>query len=124
MMDIIKRCDSETLVIAQIEQASAVADIDAIAATDGIDVCLIGPMDMSIAMGKPGDTKAPAYMDAVQKVVDACLRHGKTAAAHLTSVEDLAYWRGRGMRFLMCSSDTRMVAGGWSALAQDLRKLG
>jgi 2-keto-3-deoxy-L-rhamnonate aldolase RhmA len=124
MVDVIKRLDSETLVIAQIEQVSAVDDIDAIAAVDGIDVCLIGPMDMSIALGKPGDTSAPAYIDAVQRVVDACKRHGKTAAAHLTSVDELAFWRQRGMRFLMSSSDTRMVTGGWSALAQDLRRLG
>ena len=44
----------------QIESAAAVADADAIAALDGVDVLFVGPRDLSHDLGVPGDITAPA----------------------------------------------------------------
>jgi 2-keto-3-deoxy-L-rhamnonate aldolase RhmA len=121
MAEIMNRLDAETLVIAQIEQGSAIDDIDGIASVDGIDVCLIGPMDLSIAVGTPGDTKSAPFRSAVQKVVDACQRHGKVSGGHFSGQDDIAYWAQRGMRFLMRSSDQLALTDGWKAIARDLR---
>ncbi len=121
MVEVIKRLDAETLVIAQIESQSAIDDIDGIASVDGLDVCLIGPMDLSIAVGTPGDTKSAPFIAAVQKVVDACKRHGKVSAGHFSGQNDILYWQQRGMRFLMRSSDQLALSIAWAAIAKDLR---
>ena len=71
------RADEEILVIAQIESAAAVAAADEIAAVDGVDVLFIGPRDLSHDLGVPGDTTAPAFVEALETVLAAGKRHGK-----------------------------------------------
>ena len=53
MAEYMAHADQETFVVVQIEDAEAVEDIDAIAATEGIDVLFIGPADLSQSFGIP-----------------------------------------------------------------------
>ncbi len=115
--------DRETLVIAQIEDQSAVAEIDEIAALDGIDVCVVGPMDYSIACGTPGDVRSQAVQTGIERIIAACARHGRAAGAHFADPNDLKTWVGQGMRFLMCSNDFSTLQSGWQGLAQALRAI-
>ena len=63
----------------QIENASAVADAEAIAALPGADVLFVGPADLSHALGVPGRFDDPIYLAAIDEVVAACRAHGKAA---------------------------------------------
>ena len=74
--------NQSVLSIAQIETRTAIENVEAIAATKGIDVLLIGPNDLSISMGVPGDTMNPIMIEAISKVADACERNGKAFAIH------------------------------------------
>ena len=65
------RADDETLCVVQIESAAAVAAVDEIAAVDGVDVLFIGPRDLSHDLGVPGDTTAPAFVEALDTVLAA-----------------------------------------------------
>ena len=69
---------STELVIAQIESAAAVTAVDGIAAVDGVDVLFIGPRDLSHDLGVPGDTAAPAFVEALESVLAA----GKSASGN------------------------------------------
>lgn len=60
-----------------IESAAAVANIDDIVAVPGIDGVTVGPMDLSISLGCFQQFTHQSYIDAVTRVRDACLRHGK-----------------------------------------------
>ncbi|MEO0763628.1 MAG: aldolase/citrate lyase family protein, partial [Pseudomonadota bacterium] len=51
MSEILAQSQSETLVIAQIEEPEGVEAADAIAAIDGIDALFVGPADLSVAYG-------------------------------------------------------------------------
>src|SRR3954463_8646327 len=73
------RADEEILVIAQIESAAAVAAADEIAAVDGVDVLFVGPRDLSHDLGVPGDTTAPAFVEALDAVLAAARAHGKAS---------------------------------------------
>ena len=70
----------ELLLIAQIESVRGMENLDRIAAVPGIDVLWIGHFDLTNSMGIPAQFTHPDYLAAVQQVVDACARHGKTAA--------------------------------------------
>ena len=54
-------------------------NVDAIAAVDGIDVLWIGHFDLTNSMGIPAQFDHPDYLEAVDRVVAACNRHGKAA---------------------------------------------
>ena len=70
--------------IVQIESAAAVAAVDEIAAVDGVDVLFIGPRDLSHDLGVPGDTTAPAFVEALDTVLAAGQRHGKACGLLVT----------------------------------------
>lgn len=68
--------------IAQIETATAVDHADEIAAVPGLDALLIGPNDLSISLGIPGDLTNPIELDAIKTVIAACKRHNKLFGLH------------------------------------------
>lgn len=67
----------EVFVIALVESAVGVDNVDAIAATDGIDLIALGPGDLSMSMGHGGDRKHPAVVDAMRHVMTRAKAHGK-----------------------------------------------
>ena len=71
------RANAEVLGVVQIESATAVGNAEAIAALDGVDVLFVGPRDLSHDLGVPGDLTAPAFTEALERVLAAGRRHGK-----------------------------------------------
>jgi 2-keto-3-deoxy-L-rhamnonate aldolase RhmA len=70
------------MVIAQIETVKGVENAKAIASVEGIDALLIGPNDLSIALGIPGDIMNPIELEAIAKVAKACRETGKLFSVH------------------------------------------
>jgi 2-keto-3-deoxy-L-rhamnonate aldolase RhmA len=96
------------LTIAQIELACAVDDVDAIAAVDGIDALLIGPADLSISLGVPGEFNHPKMDEAIGKVADAAKKHGKAFGMHAGEAL-LRKWIPRGLNLRMSLMDINML---------------
>jgi len=69
--------NARTLVIAQIESERGLAEVEAIAATPGIDVLWLGHFDLTNFLGMPGEFESPVYLQAVKTIVAAAQRHGK-----------------------------------------------
>lgn len=101
------------LLILQIESETAVENIDAIAQVAGVDVLLMGPLDLSVSLGIPGDYSHPRHGEATQRVLDACKRHGKVFGVPGT-VDYAVYWAKRGALFLTIAGDTSILAAGCS----------
>jgi 2-keto-3-deoxy-L-rhamnonate aldolase RhmA len=60
-----------------IETEEAVRNVEAIAATPGIDFLLIGTSDLTADMGISGQIGHQRVQDAYRKVIEACKTHGK-----------------------------------------------
>jgi 2-dehydro-3-deoxyglucarate aldolase/4-hydroxy-2-oxoheptanedioate aldolase len=67
----------EQFVAIQIESVAAVADADAIAAIDGVDLLFVGPADLSLSLGIVGQFHDARLWDAIAAVAAACKNHGK-----------------------------------------------
>jgi 2-keto-3-deoxy-L-rhamnonate aldolase RhmA len=65
------------LIVVMIESPAALGNVDAIAATPGVDAVLIGTNDLCLEMGIPGQFDHPRVEDAYRQVVAACRTHGK-----------------------------------------------
>ena len=72
VLDTMAHFNAETLVIPQCETAEALADIETIAAMDGVDAIFIGPFDLSISMDMPGDFENPVFRAALERILAAC----------------------------------------------------
>lgn len=113
------RADEEILVIVQIESLAAVAAADEIAGLDGVDVLFVGPRDLSHDLGVPGETTAPAFVEALETVLAATKRHGKACGLLVNDGAAAAQRLEQGWTFVAIGSDsTLLAAASRSALRQ------
>jgi 2-dehydro-3-deoxyglucarate aldolase/4-hydroxy-2-oxoheptanedioate aldolase len=123
--DILAKIDlanREGLVIAQIETAAGLRNVEAIAATPGIDVLWIGQFDLSISLGIPGQFTNPELIAAMDQVIAACRRHGKVAGI---MAPDLATGRellAQGFRMMAYSGDLWVFQAALRAGLAELRR--
>ncbi|QEN09638.1 hypothetical protein EXM22_17215 [Oceanispirochaeta crateris] len=104
------------LVIAQIETAQGIANIDQIAAVPGLDVLLIGPNDLSVSLGVPGDMMGQTVNDAILKVSKAAKNNGITFAMHAGD-NLLERWLDQGMNMVMNNMDIHLIYDGLKGIA-------
>lgn len=119
--ELVGHMNEHTLAILQIERARAVADIDDLLATPGVDVALIGPFDLTISLGE-NSTGAPAVAEAIQRVVDSARRNNVASGIHIADPEVVLEWSRRGMTMLACNSDLGFFSAGAQQTLATLRQ--
>lgn len=75
--DVMREANERIMTIVQIETLEGLSNVNDIAAIDGIDMLFIGPNDLSVALGIPGDLMNPIELEAIAKVAEAARKHGK-----------------------------------------------
>jgi 4-hydroxy-2-oxoheptanedioate aldolase len=121
--DYISGLENNLISIIQIETVQAVEDIDAIAATPGVDVLFVGPSDLSLAYGIFGQLHHPVYQRAIRDVASAAKKNGKMAGALLQDPEEHAMYYDLGYRFLACGADGYFVSKGADELIKRLKEI-
>jgi 4-hydroxy-2-oxoheptanedioate aldolase len=104
------RAGGEVVGVVQIESASAVEQVEQIAALDGVDVLFVGPQDLSFNLGVPFALDSPAYLDAVDRVRAAAERHGKACGLLVGDGAAAARRLAEGWRFVAIGSDATLLA--------------
>jgi 2-dehydro-3-deoxyglucarate aldolase/4-hydroxy-2-oxoheptanedioate aldolase len=104
--------------IVQIEAAGTVAEADAIAAMDEVDVLFVGPADLSHNLGVPGRFDEPVFQDALRTVVAACQKHGKEAGILVYDAASFGPLHDQGFRFIGLGSEGSFVSAGATAMLQ------
>jgi 2-keto-3-deoxy-L-rhamnonate aldolase RhmA len=119
-------CANERLIsVVQIESPEAVGNAGAIAATPGVDVLFIGPLDLSANLGIPRKFEETAFLQAVEVVAKEAAAQGKASGILLPNLGWLERARAMGMTFLVVGSEGGMVAKGMrSALEQARDQVG
>ena len=113
--------NEDTMVILQIEKKKAVEDIEELVNVKGVDAAIIGPQDLTISLGHPGDHHHPKYMEAVEKVMKACEKCGVASGLHTANMEDLLFWAAKGMRMLTFSSDSALLQSAGTRAVSEIR---
>jgi len=106
---IIEHVNANTMVVLQIETRKALEGREELLAVSGIDAVMVGPADLSISLGVPGDFQNPKMVEAMESVRDTCNRRGIAPGTQTRSPALARFWKDRGMRFLGCSNDTGML---------------
>ena len=109
------RANAEVLGVVQIESAIAVGNAGAIAALDGVDVLFVGPRDLSHDLGVPGDLTAPAFTEALERVLAAGRQHGKACGLLVNDGAAAARRLEQGWSFVGIGSDSTLLAAAVTA---------
>ena len=115
--DYFKRANEEVCLLVQVESREALKNLDAIAATPGVDGVFIGPADLSASMGHVGNAAHSEVQAAIEDGIARILKAGK-APGILTPDESLAqHYLSLGAVFVAVGLDTQILMKQTSALA-------
>lgn len=113
---IVDVCDtSASSVVVMIEAEDSIKNVDSIAAVEGVDVLLVGCIDLTTDMGIPGKFESDRFCAALKAVSNACRRHGKIMGiAGLYNNKRLQDWAINTLqvRFILCQQDSNVLALG------------
>ncbi|MBV8706408.1 MAG: hypothetical protein JO028_04415 [Acidobacteriaceae bacterium] len=114
--------DKNIVVVTNIEDTTALANIDAIAATPGIDVLFIGTSDLSFSLGLRGRQDEPALREAITKVVEAARKHGKAVGRPLVDAKRYNQLVEEGFTFFQAPTEIGLLTAGAEAYLTPLNK--
>ncbi|MDP7362667.1 MAG: aldolase/citrate lyase family protein [Candidatus Latescibacteria bacterium] len=121
------RIDDEVLFFPIIETATAIENIDAIMAVDGVDSCIVGPVDLCYSLGIPFQFDHPDFLSALDRVRDASNKAGKPSGLPLLgSVEDRANVDRQvvaGARLLLVGCDEPALGNAFTSMLEPLSHL-
>lgn len=118
--DYFAQANANTFLAVQIEEPEVIPHIDEIAAIPGVDILFVGPGDMTLNLGKFGQTSDPEFQSILHQVADACRRHGKVAAIPCAPAE-VSLYQQMGYRFFNVISDFRCLVSGLKSALQTAR---
>ncbi|GAA3924598.1 aldolase/citrate lyase family protein [Actinomadura viridis] len=91
-----------TLVIAQIEDVAAIPHVAEIAATPRLDAVWVGPGDLSLSVGRPGDLDHPDVTAAIDRIVtDAQGARNAKLCVIVRDEREARSWRSRGAAIVL-----------------------
>ena len=120
--DSMRMLNDATLIVCMIETREGLANIEEIAAVDGVDVIHIGSNDLLTALGKPGRFDDPEIFSAIDRAIAAAKAHGKFAGlGGMRNVERQVELIRKGVRFVTTQTDLGFLLAAASRWTGDLR---
>jgi len=121
----VEALNEATMVVIMIESADALADVNDIAAIEGVDLLLIGTNDLCSSLGIPGQLDHDKVRDAYAKAMEACRKHGKHLgvgglSAHPRLAADFVKM---GARYVSTGTDLSFLIGAATAKAKQVHEL-
>jgi 2-dehydro-3-deoxyglucarate aldolase/4-hydroxy-2-oxoheptanedioate aldolase len=106
---VIEHMNANTMVVMQIETQRALDMREELLSVPGIDAVMVGPADLSISLGVPGEFDHPKMIGAIEAIRDTCVRRGIAPGIQTRTPALSKFWKQRGMIFLGCNNDTGML---------------
>ena len=114
--DYVTTANAEVCLLVQVESQAGLAELDAIAATDGVDGVFLGPADLAADMGHPGHSDAPEVLAAIDDAIARIRKSGK-APGILTGDHDRArHYLALGATLVAVGNDVALLRNGARAL--------
>jgi 2-dehydro-3-deoxyglucarate aldolase/4-hydroxy-2-oxoheptanedioate aldolase len=107
--EIIEHQNRETLAVVQFETKAAMERADELLSVKGVDVVMVGPADLSISLGIPGQFDHPLMISTIEKVIEQCVRHGVVPGIQTRGIAMAKAWAERGMRFVGAAAEHALL---------------
>lgn len=95
----------QPLVIVMVESATALEDLDAVLAVDGLDGVYVGPGDLSLALGLAGDERRAELRGVLSSIVSRAGGAGVPVGVHAYSSEEAAGYAAEGATIVTVAVD-------------------
>jgi 2-dehydro-3-deoxyglucarate aldolase/4-hydroxy-2-oxoheptanedioate aldolase len=123
MQDVIPHLNANTMAVVQFETVTAIERADELLAVPGVDAIMVGPADLSVSLGVPGQFEHPKLISAVEGLVAKCKARGIAAGIHPRDAMLARRWVEMGMRFVTCSNEHGILLEGARSMVAQLRAI-
>lgn len=106
----VNEANAQACLLVQVETVEALANIDAIALTPGVDGLFIGPADLSASMGYRGQANHPQVQAAITQAVERIHRAGKAAGILAMDEVQAKQWLAYGVEFVAVGIDLLLLS--------------
>ncbi len=112
----------EQLIIVHVEGVRGLQNLDAILATEGLDVVFLGPYDLSQSFGIPGQVNDPRVIDGMEKAVVKIRAAGKWAGTFAADAATARRWMHLGVQYISLGVDVGIFASACRTLVAQCRQ--
>lgn len=117
----LQRSNDEMCVMVQVETPEALANIEEIAAVEGVDGVFIGPADLCAAMGHIGNPGHPEVQAAIDDAIERIVRAGKAPGILHSDTTLCRRWLDNGAVFVAVGLDGALLARAAEGLAASFK---
>lgn len=122
--DYLAVADDETCLLVQAESSTAMANLAAICAVEGVDGVFIGPADLAASMGHRGQSGHPEVQAAIETAIKTITASGKAAGILTGDVAQARHYLALGCTFVAVGVDVLVYANAARALAAEMSPQG
>jgi 4-hydroxy-2-oxoheptanedioate aldolase len=119
--DYMARAADQLCLVVQVETRTALSNLAALAAVEGVDGFFIGPNDLAASLGYPGRPGHPHVQEAIAGAISLLASAGRPAGILTGNIGDSARYAAMGCRFIAVGSDAGTLANGLRRLASSTR---
>lgn len=113
--------NENVLVIPQCETKELLENIEDVMAVEGVDGTFIGPVDLSIALGVPGDFEHPELLEACDRIREAARSQGKLLMMYTGSPVQAGQLLRQGYDGVALGLDTATLNSAYRSLVEEAR---
>lgn len=117
----LEESNARALVIGQFETREIEEPVDQM--MHGLDVAFIGPTDMSVDFGAPGQSNHPDISDRIRQIEAAAKRTGTAMGAFVGSVDKAARLAAAGYRYIAVSGDISLLGNSAKSMVASLHNM-
>ncbi|SAL16950.1 2-dehydro-3-deoxyglucarate aldolase [Caballeronia sordidicola] len=119
--DYVTSANAQISTIVQIESELALANVEAIAATPGVDCLFIGPADLAASLGYLGDSKHPDVQKVIAKIIDTAKTAGIASGIFALDAASARQYAEAGVKVIALSSDVSWLLKATRQALQEAR---
>lgn len=119
--DYMKSANDEVRLIVQIEDQKGIRDVDEILCTSGVDMVATGKMDLSQALGVPGETANPKVIEAEERIIQKAVAYGKMPVIKADTPERVKVLSDMGVRWFHVGRDESLLSAAMKKRMTDIR---
>jgi 4-hydroxy-2-oxoheptanedioate aldolase len=111
---------AQPVMVLQVEARLATTDLGSILGVDGLSVIFIGPYDLSLSLGLPGQFDHPTVREAISEIVARAAERNVAVGIWVPDPPAAKFWVQQGVRFITVSNNELMLAGAAAALRREV----
>ncbi len=117
----LRSAEENTFIAVQVEDPEAIEQVEAIASVPYVDCVFIGPTDLSLGLGYPGENDHPTVVDAFTRICSAVAwKPSVSLGTFARDAKDANVWTAKGASFIALAS-TLLIAQKFREVVADLQ---